>query len=37
MRLKMAMDIARAINFLHARSPPMIHRDLKVTLPPQDD
>jgi len=29
MRLKMAMDIARAINFLHTRSPPMIHRDLK--------
>lgn len=29
MRLKMAMDIARAVNFLHTRSPPMIHRDLK--------
>lgn len=25
----MAMDIARAVNFLHTRSPPMIHRDLK--------
>ncbi len=29
MRIKIAMDIARAINFLHSRTPPLIHRDLK--------
>ncbi|XP_038972097.1 tyrosine-protein kinase Fer [Phoenix dactylifera] len=28
-RLKMAFDVARGMNYLHRRNPPIIHRDLK--------
>ncbi|XP_065858179.1 uncharacterized protein [Euphorbia lathyris] len=28
-RLKMALDVARGMNYLHHRNPPIVHRDLK--------
>ncbi|KAL7123120.1 hypothetical protein ACP275_01G085800 [Erythranthe tilingii] len=28
-RLKMAIDVARGMNYLHHRNPPIVHRDLK--------
>ncbi|CAN8325648.1 unnamed protein product [Cochlearia groenlandica] len=28
-RLKMALDVARGMNYLHRRNPPIVHRDLK--------
>ncbi|KAJ0971118.1 hypothetical protein J5N97_019077 [Dioscorea zingiberensis] len=28
-RLRMALDVARGMNYLHCRKPPIIHRDLK--------
>ncbi|KAJ6347493.1 hypothetical protein OIU76_004050 [Salix suchowensis] len=28
-RLKMALDVARGMNYLHHRNPPILHRDLK--------
>ncbi|CAM9099857.1 unnamed protein product [Ascophyllum nodosum] len=28
-RVTMALDVSRALNYLHSRSPPIIHRDLK--------
>ncbi|GAB2209960.1 hypothetical protein Droror1_Dr00027189 [Drosera rotundifolia] len=28
-RMKMALDVARGMNYLHHRNPPIIHRDLK--------
>lgn len=28
-RVRMAMDIARGMNYLHSCRPPVIHRDLK--------
>lgn len=28
-RLRMALDVARGMNYLHRRNPPIIHRDLK--------
>eukprot|EP00268_Persea_americana_P051100 TRINITY_DN5620_c0_g1_i10.p1 TRINITY_DN5620_c0_g1~~TRINITY_DN5620_c0_g1_i10.p1 ORF type:complete len:342 (+),score=54.74 TRINITY_DN5620_c0_g1_i10:2458-3483(+) len=28
-RLRMALDVARGMNYLHCRNPPIIHRDLK--------
>ncbi|XP_042503694.1 serine/threonine-protein kinase CTR1-like isoform X2 [Macadamia integrifolia] len=28
-RLRMALDVARGMNYLHNRNPPIVHRDLK--------
>ncbi|XP_019155902.1 PREDICTED: serine/threonine-protein kinase EDR1 [Ipomoea nil] len=28
-RLRMALDVARGMNYLHCRNPPIVHRDLK--------
>lgn len=28
-RIKMSLDVARAMNFLHSFNPPILHRDLK--------
>lgn len=28
-RLRMALDVARGMNYLHRRNPPIVHRDLK--------
>ncbi|VFQ69383.1 unnamed protein product [Cuscuta campestris] len=28
-RLRMALDVARGMNYLHTRNPPIVHRDLK--------
>ncbi|PSS04139.1 Serine/threonine-protein kinase [Actinidia chinensis var. chinensis] len=30
-RLRMALDIARGMNYLHRRNPPIVHRDLKTS------
>ncbi|KAK9143500.1 hypothetical protein Syun_012900 [Stephania yunnanensis] len=30
-RLRMALDVARGMNYLHCRNPPIVHRDLKST------
>ena len=29
-RLKIAIDIAKGLNFLHSLNPPVLHRDLKT-------
>lgn len=31
LKLKMAMDVAKGVKYLHMRNPPIIHRDLKVS------
>ncbi|KAK1352884.1 dual specificity protein kinase shkD [Heracleum sosnowskyi] len=30
-RLRMALDVARGMNYLHHRNPPIVHRDLKTS------
>ncbi|GFZ07051.1 PAS domain-containing protein tyrosine kinase family protein [Actinidia rufa] len=30
-RLRMALDVARGMNYLHRRNPPIVHRDLKTS------
>ncbi|KAJ4950393.1 hypothetical protein NE237_027225 [Protea cynaroides] len=30
-RLRMALDVARGMNYLHNRNPPIVHRDLKTS------
>ena len=30
-RINMSLDIAKGMDFLHSRSPPIIHRDLKTS------
>ncbi|OMO79446.1 hypothetical protein CCACVL1_13675 [Corchorus capsularis] len=30
-RVKMALDVARGMNYLHRRNPPIVHRDLKTS------